>query len=50
MGVMQLVRKVHYKDFLKDMNMLMKECENRAKYHVFSLNEEICLCSCEVVL
>jgi hypothetical protein len=42
MGVMQLVFKVHYKDFLQDMNLLMKECEGKGKYHVFSLSEEIC--------
>jgi hypothetical protein len=47
---MQLVPKAQYKDFLQDMNLLMRECEDKAKYHVFSLSEEICLCSCEVVV
>jgi hypothetical protein len=50
MGVMQLLPKVHYKDFFQVVNLLMKECEGRTKFHVFPLSEEICLCSCEVVL
>ncbi len=35
MGVMQLLPRVHYKDFLQDMNMLMKDSKGRAKYHVY---------------
>jgi hypothetical protein len=40
MGAMQLVPRAHYKDFLQDMNLLLKVCEGIAKYHVFFLRDQ----------
>ncbi len=39
-GCNQLIPKAHYKDFLQDMNLLLRVCEGRAKYHVFFLSEQ----------
>ncbi len=40
MGAMQLVPKAYYKDFLQDMNLLLRVCKGKTKYHVFFLSEQ----------
>ncbi len=40
MGAMQFVPKAHYKEFLRYMNLLLRVCEGRVKYHVFFLSKQ----------